>query len=131
MADPGSLDSIIKVAGGGVGGAALAYMAMQVFGGFLKGWVSGAPGQEKELRSDMAQEIKELRQELRDTRDEVDELREDIKRLTRMYLHVLITRTEARAALNALEKINNLPPTVFADDPPELLNPPPPPRGTP
>lgn len=117
VADPGQLSDIAKVAGGGVTGAALAVMIGQVFGGLLKGWVSGTTEQEKDLRGGMAEEIKNLRAELRTTREEMSELRADVQVLTEKYLHVFTSRAEARAQLNALERIQGLPVTAWPADP--------------
>lgn len=91
-------------------------------GVLLRGLITGSLGQEKELRGDLAAEVKRLAVDLSAARDEIDELRQDIRRLSRMYLHVLTTRAEARASLNALERVQGLPLTVFAADPPETLN---------
>lgn len=117
MADPGQLGDIVKVASGGVGGAALTVMLGKVLGGVLQGWLSGTTGQEKELRGDLIEEIKTLRTELRTTREEVSELRQDVQRLTEKYLYVLTTRAEARAALNVLERAQGLPATAWPADP--------------
>lgn len=125
VADPGQLGEIAKVAAGSVGGGAALVMIGKVVAGLLQGWLNGTDAQEKELRGGMSEEIKTLRAELRSTREEcrqeIEELRGDVRRLTRMYLHVLTTRAEARAGLNALEKVHSLPVTTWPDDPSEHM----------
>lgn len=118
MADPSQLSEIAKFAGGGVTGAAIAVMIGQIFGGLLKGWMSGTTEQEKDLRGGMSEEIKTLRAELRTTREEMNELRADMAMLHERYLHVFTSRAEARAQLNALERIQGLPVTPWPPDPP-------------
>lgn len=114
MAD---LPEIAKNAGlMGVGGGAVLIIT-QLLGGLAKGWLTGTAGQEKELRSDLVEEVKRLRDDLKTARAEIDELREDMKRLTSLYLHVLTGRAEARAALNAVERGQGLPVTVWPPDP--------------
>ena len=90
-------------------------------GVLLRGLLSGAVAQEKEMREDLRVEVKRLRDDLSSAQDEIDELREDVKRLSRMYLHVLSGRAEARVALNALEKAQGMTPTDWPPDPPESL----------
>jgi len=122
MAEPNALLDGLKLAGTAVGGLSLTYIVGQFVAGLLKSWISGIGPQEKELRGDLATEVKRLGVDLSAARDEIDELRQDIRRLSRMYLHVLTTRAEARAALNALERLQGLPLTPFTPDPPETLN---------
>lgn len=95
--------------------------ALAGLGVLLRGLLSGAVAQEKEMREDLRLEVKRLRDDLNTTQDEIDDLREDVKRLSRMYLHVLSGRAEARVALNALEKAHGMTPTDWPPDPPESL----------
>ena len=98
-------------------------MAGQFGGGLLKSWTSGTGAQEKELRGDLAVEVKRLAADLSAARDEIDELRGDIRQMNRMYLHQYTSREKARGMVNALEKLAGMPETVWPPDPPETLNP--------
>lgn len=118
MADPGPLADVGKYAIAATGGGGLMFVLMQVLGGLARGWVTGAPTQEKEMRDDLRIEVQRLRDDLGKARDEIDEMREDFKRLTAQYLHVLSGRERARATLNAFEVSNNLPVTAWPPDPP-------------
>lgn len=114
MAD---LPEIAKNAGlVGVGGGAVLIIT-QLLGGLAKGWLTGSTGQEREVREELRAEVKRVSEALEKARAEIDELREDMKRLTSLYLHVLTGRAEARAALNALERGQGLPVTVWPTDP--------------
>lgn len=119
MADPGALGDIGTLAAGAAGGGGLMLLASKVLGGLLQGWISGAGGQEKELRADLREEVKRLAGDLREARDEIDQVRNDLSRLHGLYLHVLTGRAEARAALNAHERLSGVPVTVWAPDPKE------------
>ncbi|EYB66926.1 hypothetical protein DEIPH_ctg062orf0001 [Deinococcus phoenicis] len=99
-------------------------------------------GDGKEIRQELREELKRLREERGKDQEELDELREDVRvlraamedqrteqerqirdlrlqieRLTTRNQHYLITRTEARALLNALERRQGLVETPWAADP--------------
>ena len=96
--------------------------ALAALGVLLRGVLTGSLGQEKEVRDSLATENKRLAVDLSAERDESSQLRQDIRQLSRMHLYMLNGRAEARAALNALEKLQGLPITAWPPDPPETLN---------
>lgn len=118
MADPGPLADVGKYALAATGGGGLVFVLTQILGGLARGWVTGAPTQEKEMRDDLRIEVGRLRDDLAKARDEIDEVREDMKRLTAQYLHVLSGRERARATLNAFEVARGQAVTVWPADPP-------------
>jgi len=119
MADPGGLGEIGKLAGAAAGGGGLMLLVTRVLGGLLQGWISGAGPQEKELRSDMAAELKRLREAQTAMQNDLDELRTEVRHLTIVNLHLLTSRAEARALCNALERQHGVPVTGWPDDPKE------------
>jgi hypothetical protein len=86
-------------------------------GVFLRGYLNGASGQEKEVREDLRLEVKRLSESLSETRDEVDALRVQVRTLSEFNLHVIVSRAEARAELAALQRRHSEPLTVWPADP--------------
>ena len=135
--DPHTTSSLIdalKLAGGGIAGAALAAFGRNFF------TTDGRDA--REFRQEYREEIKRLREERARDREEIETLRDDLRvlrdameeaqiehareirdlrlqveRLTTHNQRLLIGRTEARALLNALERRQNIVETPWPEDP--------------
>ena len=122
--------------------AALTLIAGGVATAFAKNFFTSDGKDAREFREEYRSEIKRLREERTTMLEEVEELREDVRalrsamddqqveharqirdlrlqveRLSARNQHFLITRTEARALLNALERRQGLSETPWGNDP--------------
>ena len=135
----------LKLAGGGILGAALAAFARNFFttgGNDAREFRAEYRDEIKRLRDARTadqEEIEELRDDIRNLRGALDELRAahekqlfdlraQIELLTVRNQQYLIGRTEARALLNALERRTGLSPTPWPPDvdtttPPRFIDP--------
>lgn len=135
--DPNGLSTVldaVKLVGGAIAGGALT--------AFAKNFLTTDGRDAREFRAEYREEIKRLREERAQQREEFDELgddlralrtaledaevkhaseirdlRQQIERLTLRSNHYLIGRTEARALLNASERLRGIPQTPWPPDP--------------
>lgn len=133
MADPSILEAV-KLAGSGILGGALV--------SFAKNFFTDAGKDAREFRQEYRDEIKRLREDRAKDQDEIEELREDvrvlrtgledqqiehakqmhvlreqIRVLTDFQVHLIVSRAEARADLNALQRTQGEPLTIWLPDP--------------
>ena len=95
------------------GGGALAGLGV-----LLRGLLSGAVTQEREMREDLRTEVARLREVQEAQQAEIRELRSEVRQLSEINIHLLTTRADARADLNARQRAHSLPVTVWSSDPP-------------
>ncbi|CAM4435701.1 hypothetical protein [Deinococcus marmoris] len=122
--------------------AALGLIGGGIFTAFAKNFFTADGKDAREFRTEYREEIKRLRTDAATFEEEIAKLREDVRalriaiedqqaerakqirdlrlqieRLSARNQHYLITRTEARALLNALERLQGLTETPWGNDP--------------
>lgn len=105
----GVVNLVVTLLGGTTGLAAL--------GVLFRGYMSGTITQEKEMREDLRTEVRRLREDRDKDRRDIETLRQDVNRLTTLNLHMITTRAEARALVNALERDLGRPESTWPSDP--------------
>ncbi|CAM3837427.1 hypothetical protein [Deinococcus frigens] len=109
MAEQNTVELVLKMVGGTVGLGAI--------GVFVRGLFSGTIISEKEMRDDLRTEVGRLRLIQERQQTEIDELRRGVRQLTNINLHLISSRAEARALVNALERELGRVPTIWPPDP--------------
>ncbi|AIZ44886.1 hypothetical protein QR90_06850 [Deinococcus radiopugnans] len=105
----GVVNLVITLLGGTTGLAAL--------GVLFRGYMSGTITQEKEMREDLRTEVGRLRDVQDQQATEIRALRRDVQQLTTVNLHLITSRADARALVNALERDLGRASTVWPPDP--------------
>jgi chromosome segregation ATPase len=100
----------IWLGGGGV---------LMSLGVLLRGLLSGASGQEKELREGLSEEVASLREELRALRTDLAQMRSELNQVRSRNSRLYSERETARQRLAALEQRHGEVSTVWPADPEE------------
>lgn len=112
--DPQNTNAVLNAlmaAGGGT--------VLTLLGALLTGLLKGTVPQEKELRDDLAAQVRELRGEVKSLKDEQIALNAKVERLSRHNARLYRQREEARLRANLLEQKHAEAITAWPLDPEE------------